>query len=163
MLLKVAATVLVLLATAPTIAQTGTTPTITVVDPWARATPPGAKVGAAYMELKAAAGAADKLLSASSGAAGVTEIHNHIMEGGVARMRRVDAIAVAAGGSVMMKPGGYHVMLMDLKGPLKAGETIQLKLLFETAGEITVDAKVRPIGASGAGSGSGSGAGTARK
>lgn len=158
MLLKVAATVLVLLATAPAIAQTSPPKSVTVVEPWARATPPGAKVGAAYMELKSTDGTGDKLLSATSPEAGIVEIHNHIMEGGVARMRRVDAVPVPASGSVALKPGGYHIMLMELKGPLQAGKTIKLELVFETAGKITVDASVRPIGAGGAGSGSGSGA-----
>lgn len=130
---------------------------VTVVEPWARATPAGAKVGAAYMQLKAAAGAADKLVAAAvdPAVAGVVEIHNHIMEGGVARMRRVEAIPVPAGGSVALAPGGYHVMLMELKSPLKAGDSIRLKLRFEKAGEIEVEAKVRPIGAP-AGKGSGS-------
>jgi copper(I)-binding protein len=78
----------------------------------------------------------------------VTEIHNHIMEGNVAKMRRVDSIPVPDGGSVTLQPGGYHIMLMDLKGPLKAGDTVKLKLKFEKAGEMEVDAKVQPIGAS---------------
>ena len=120
---------------------------VTVVEPWARATPPGAKVGAAYLELKAAKGAADKLVSASSPVAGTVEIHNHIMEGDIAKMRRVDFVPVPDGGSVTLEPGGYHIMLMDLKNQLKAGDTIKLKLKLEKAGEIEVDATVRPIGA----------------
>ncbi len=162
MLLKIAATICMVLAASLAFAQTTPTNPMTVVEPWARATPPGAKVGAAYLQLKAAAGVDDKLLSVSSSVAGVTEIHNHIMDGNIARMRRVDAIPVPAGGGIVMQPGGYHIMLMELKGPLKAGDTFKLKLTFEKSGEIEVDAKVRPIG-SGGGSGSGSGTGTAKR
>src|SRR5262245_29733230 len=94
---------------------------VTVAHPWARATPGGVKVGGAFFEIKAAAGKGDRLIAASSPVAGSVEIHNHIMEGGVARMRRVDAIAIAGGKSVVLAPSGYHVMLMDLKQPLKEG------------------------------------------
>jgi len=110
------------------------------------------------MELRAAPNAGDRLVSASSDAAGAVEIHNHIMEGNVARMRRVDGVPVPAGGTAVLAPGGYHVMLMDLKGPLKEGESVKLKLGFEKAGELEVEAKVRPLGASGAKSGDGAGA-----
>lgn len=146
MLAKIAVAAMLALSILPAHAQQPAKG-VRVVEPWARATPPGAKVGAAYMELKAEKGAADKLLSASSPAAGTVEIHNHIMEGDIAKMRRVDFVPVPDGGSVTMEPGGYHVMLMDLKGQLKAGETIKLRLKFEKAGEMEVDAKVQPIGA----------------
>jgi len=122
---------------------------ITVAHPWARATPGGVKVGGAFFEMKAAAGKDDRLIAVRSPVAGNVEIHNHIMDGGVARMRRVDAIAVAGGRSVVLAPGGYHVMLMDLKQPLKQGNLLKLTLVFETAGEIEVDATVEPIGAMG--------------
>ena len=155
--LKIAAILFMLVGAGPALAQS-----VKVSEPWVRATPPGAKVGAAYMVLQAAPGAGDTLISASSPVAGVTEIHNHIMDGGIARMRRVDGITVPAGGSVALAPGGYHVMLMDLKAPLMADATIKLKLVFQKAGEVEVDAKVRPIGAHGAGSGSGAAAGAAK-
>jgi hypothetical protein len=160
-MLRVIAALLLVLATASApLAQTTGPSGIAVVDPWARATPKGAKVGAAYMELRATAGAGDRLVSASvaPAVAGAVELHNHIMDGGVARMRRVEAIDVPAGGGVALKPGGYHVMLMDLKAPLSAGDTVRLTLTFEKAGTVTVDAPVRPMGAGSAkGSGSGSG------
>jgi len=122
---------------------------ITVAHPWARATPGGAKVGGAFFEMKAAPGKGDRLLAVRSPSAGNVEIHNHIMDGGIARMRRVDAIAVAGGISVVLAPGGYHVMLMDLKQPLKQGDLLKLTLVFEKAGEVEVDATVEPIGAMG--------------
>jgi copper(I)-binding protein len=122
---------------------------ITVAHPWARATPGGAKVGGAFLEIKAAAGTSDRLIAARSPVAGAAEIHNHTMEGGIARMRRVDALAIAAGKSVVLAPGGYHVMLMELKQPLKEGDLFKLTLVFEKAGAIEVDATVEPIGATG--------------
>ena len=81
--------------------------------------------------------------------AGAAELHNHIMENGIARMRRVDAIDVPAGNSVTLKPGGYHLMLTDLKAPLKEGDLVKLTLVFEKAGEIEVEATVGPLGAMG--------------
>ena len=122
---------------------------MTVVKPWARATPGGAKVGGAYLELKAAAGADDRLVAARSPAAGVVEIHDHIDEAGVMKMRRVDGVKVSGGQSVVLKPGGYHLMLMDLKQPLKQGGKLPLTLVFEKAGEVAVEAMIAPIGAAG--------------
>lgn len=131
---------------------------ITVVAPWARATPGGAKVGGAYLELKAAAGAGDRLVSVSSGAAGTVEIHQHINEGGVMKMRRIDGLAVPGGASVMLKPGGHHLMLMDLKQPLKPGDKLQLTLTFEKAGTLSVEGPVAPLGAMAADDDAGQGA-----
>jgi periplasmic copper chaperone A len=122
---------------------------VTVAHPWARATPGGAKVGGAYLEIKAAAGTGDRLIAAKSPVAGSAELHNHIMEKGIARMRRVEAIIVPAGKSVVLEPGGYHLMLTDLKAPLKEGDLLKLTLVFEKAGEIEVEATVEPLGAMG--------------
>ena len=122
---------------------------VTVTHPWARATPGGAKVGGAYLEMKAAKGKGDRLIAVRSAVAGSAELHTHIMDGGIARMRRVDAIAVPGGKSVILKPSGHHLMLMDLKGPLKEGDLLKFTLVFEKAGEIEVEATVEPIGAMG--------------
>lgn len=124
---------------------------ITVVTPWARATPGGAKVGAAYLEVRAAAGAEDRLVGAKSPAAGAVEIHEHVNERGVMKMRRVDGITVPGGQTVSLKPGGHHLMLMDLKRPLKQGEKLPLTLEFEKAGAVAVEATIAPIGAKGPG------------
>ena len=134
---------------APAAAHEYTTKGVTVAHPWARATPGGAKVGGAYLEMKAAAGVSDRLVGVRSPVAGNAELHNHIMERGVAKMRRVDAIALRAGKSVVLEPSGYHVMLMDLKQPLKEGDLVKMVLVFEKAGEIEVEATVEPIGAKG--------------
>lgn len=109
--------------------------------PWVRPTAPGAKVGGAFMTLVGGK-EADRVVSGSSPVAGVVELHTHIMEGGVAKMRAIPVIEVPAGGKVELKPGGLHIMLINLKAPLKAGEVIPLKLRFEKAGEIEVNVPV---------------------
>jgi periplasmic copper chaperone A len=140
---------LVFAAAGQTAAHEFTAKGITVAHPWARATPGGVKVGGAYLEIKAAADTSDRLIAVRSPAAGAAELHNHIMENGIARMRRVDTIAVPAGRSVVLKPGGYHLMLTDLKVPLKEGDLLKLTLVFEKAGAIDVEATVEPVGAMG--------------
>lgn len=122
---------------------------VTVAHPWSRATPGGSKVGIAFLEIKAEAGVIDKLVGAKADIAGAVEMHTHIMEGSVAKMRRVDAIPVQPGGSVVLKPSGFHLMLMDLKEPLKEGDLLKLTLVFEKAGEISIEASVEKIGAMG--------------
>jgi copper(I)-binding protein len=122
---------------------------VTVTHPWARATPGGATIGSAYLEVKAERGKGDRLIGARSPAAGTVELHNHIMEGGIAKMRRVDAIAVPGGKSVVLRPSGYHLMLTDLKAPLKEGDLVKITLVFEKAGAIDLEATVEPVGATG--------------
>ena len=122
---------------------------ITVSHPWARATPGGVTVGGAYFEVKAAPGPGDRLIGARSAVAGSMEVHSHSIENGVAKMRRVDGLPIKGGESVVLKPGGYHVMLLDLKKPLKEGDLLKFTLSFEKAGDIEVEATVEPIGAKG--------------
>lgn len=122
---------------------------ITVSTPWARATPGGAKVGGAFLTISAVQGAGDQLVAVKSPVAGTVEIHDHIEEKGVMKMRRVDGVKVTGGQSVTFRPGGYHLMLMDLKQPLKQGEKLPLTLVFEKAGEIGIEALVAAIGAAG--------------
>lgn len=129
------------------IAHGGESKGTAVSHPWVRATPGGAKITAAFMEIKSEAG--DKLLSAKSDVAGRVEVHTHIMEGDVMKMRRVDALEVAKGASRVLKPMGDHIMLMDLKGPLKEGDLVKLTLTFEKAGDIEVEATVEAPGAMG--------------
>ena len=102
---------------------------VAVSDAWVRGTVAGQKATGAFMKLEAAK--ASRLVSASSPVAGVVEIHEMAMENNVMKMRAIPGLALPAGKTVELKPGGYHVMLMDLKQPLKAGETIALTLVFE--------------------------------
>jgi copper(I)-binding protein len=102
---------------------------VEVKSAWARPTVAGQSVTGAFMTLTAKDGA--RLVGAASPAAGVVEIHEMAMEGTVMRMRAVPVLDLPAGRAVELKPGGYHVMLMDLKQPLKAGEKLRLDLRFE--------------------------------
>lgn len=96
---------------------------------WVRGTVPGQKVTGAFMEVTSTSGAA--LVGVSSPAAGIVEIHEMKMEGGVMKMRAVTRLELPAGQTVKLAPGGYHVMLMDLKRALKTGEFIPLILTVE--------------------------------
>lgn len=100
-------------------------------------------VSAGYMTLRNAGSEADRLLEASSDAAGDVQMHTSEMKNNVMSMRRVQAIDVPAGETVAIGPGGYHLMLVDLKRDLVAGETVKLTLRFERAGTVEVDALVR--------------------
>jgi periplasmic copper chaperone A len=130
---------------------------VTALAAWSRATPGAAKNGAVFLEIKSTAEQPDKLLSVAGAVADAIELHSHINDGGIMRMRRVDAIEIEAGQSTKLVPGGLHIMLLGLKQPLKAGETFKLKLTFETAGAIEVDVAVR---ANSAAYNKGSGSGT---
>ena len=134
---------------------------ITVITPWARATPGGATVAGAFLEIRADAGVEDRLVAAKSPAAGTVELHEHVNDGGVMKMRKLDAIAIKGAQAVVLKPGGLHVMLMDLKAPLKEGEKVQFTLVFEKAGELTIEAPIAKVGATGPNA-SGSGTGNER-
>ena len=117
--------------------------------PWSRATAPQARNGAAYFVLNATGADSDRLLSATSPVAEKIELHTHLMEDGVMKMRPVTAIEVTPGSPTMLQPGGLHVMLLGLKTPLVKGEKFPLTLRFEKAGELKVDVNVEDAGAGG--------------
>jgi periplasmic copper chaperone A len=127
---------------APALAQT------TVADPWVRGTVAQQKATGAFMNITSAQGG--KLLSASSPVAGVVEVHEMAMEGNMMKMRAVPSLDLPAGKPVALKPGGYHVMLMDLKQPLKEGETVAITLNIEGKDgkkeSLSVNAPVRALG-----------------
>lgn len=116
---------------------------LTASSPWARATPQGAKNGAAYLSLRNTGSQDDALLAARGDVAERIELHTHINDNGVMKMRQVADIPLKAGQTTELKPGSYHIMLIGLTRPLVSGETIPLKLKFEKAGEVTVDAKIK--------------------
>jgi copper(I)-binding protein len=133
---------------APALAQGTSNTSITVEQPWARATPGGAKTGAVYMTLDNKSGSADRLTGASSDVADKLQIHEMKVENGVMKMREVaGGLSIPAGGSVALKPGSYHVMLIGLKKPLTVGEKFPLTLTFEKAGNISVTVPVQAVGA----------------
>lgn len=118
---------------------------VAVERPWARATAPGASVAAGYMVLRNKAAVADKLVGASSPAAARVETHVHIHEGGVMKMREVSGFDIPAGGAFELKPGGAHLMFMDIRRPFKEGEKVPVKLKFEKAGEVDAEFHVGRI------------------
>ena len=115
---------------------------LAIETPWARATPPNARTGAAYLTLTNHGSAPDRLVSASSAAAERLELHAHVNDGGVMRMKQIDAITLSPGERVSLRPGGLHVMLIDLKGPLRENTRVPVVLRFATAGEVTVEVPV---------------------
>ncbi|ACS39128.1 MULTISPECIES: DUF1775 domain-containing protein [Methylorubrum] len=123
---------------------------IAIETPWLRATPGGAKVAGGYVTLRNTGTEPDRLTGAAIPQAGRAEIHSMTTEGGVMKMAPVEGgLALAPGAGVALKPGGYHLMFLDLKDGLKAGETVAGTLTFERAGTVPVTFTVAPIGAQG--------------
>ncbi len=132
------------LAAGPALAQA---PHVRADAAWARATAPGQAVGAAYATLTSPA--PDRLVGVQTPITPRAELHTMTMDGSVMRMRPVNGVALPAGQPVALAPGGTHIMLMDLKAPLKPGEHFPLTLRFAHAAPVTVDVPVEPIGARG--------------
>lgn len=134
-------------ATGPTAANPGDA--VRVTKAWARASVPGQKATGAFMTLTASTPM--QLVRVASPVAGVAEVHEMAMQGGVMRMRAIPSLALPAGSAVELKPGGHHLMLMDLKQPLKAGETVPLALTLRDAqgreSRLDVQVPVQPVGA----------------
>lgn len=123
---------------------------LTVTGAWTRATAPSMRNGGAFLTIRNAGSADDRLVGASTPAAARTELHTHRMEAGVMKMRPVEGgIPVPAGGTAELRPGGYHVMMMGLQAPLAEGSAIALTLTFEKAGSVTLDVPVLAAGAQG--------------
>jgi copper(I)-binding protein len=122
---------------------------VSVKEPWVRATVAQQKATGAFMQLVSAAGG--RLVSASSPVAGVVEIHEMAMDGNVMKMRAIAGLDLPAGKAVALKPGGHHVMLMDLKQGLQAGQSVPITLVVEGPGgkreTVQVSATVRPLAA----------------
>jgi len=131
----------------PAAAHDFTAGPIVIDHPWARATPGQARNGAAFFTLSTKAETGDRLLSASSAVAAKTELHTHLHENGVMRMRPVESIPVTPGKATKLEPSGFHVMLLSLKAPLKVGDVFTLDLQFEKAGKTTVEVVVEAVGA----------------
>jgi periplasmic copper chaperone A len=125
-------------------AQTGQ---VQIENPWARATPGKATIGAAYLTLRSPTG--DRLVSAATPVAGKAELHTMEMSGMVMKMRPLAGIDIPAGQPVSLAPGGLHIMLVGLKKPLRAGQSFALTLTFAKAGSQTVEVPVEKVGAAG--------------
>ena len=141
---------------------TATAEAVTVTSPWARVTAAEAKTSAAYMTIASKDGDVLTKASVPASIAGMAQLHETTTSGdsmdgesmdgesmdsgsttAMKGMKEVSSIEIPAGGSVQLKPGGYHIMLMELAKPITAGETVPVTLTFEKAGEVTVDAVAR--------------------
>jgi copper(I)-binding protein len=143
-LLALGAGLLLLLSGVSASAQGGD---VTISNAWARATPGGAQAAAAYVTLQSASG--DRLTGVATLEAQKAELHSMTMDGGVMRMRQVDGIDLPAGQAVILKPGGYHVMLTGLAKPLQEGQSFPLTLTFAKAGAREVSVPVQKVGSMG--------------
>jgi hypothetical protein len=116
---------------------------IQVTGAWARSTPPGAKTAAAYLTVVNAGKEDDTLLSASTPVAGMADVHRTTNDNGVMKMRPAGPVDLKPGASLKLAPGGYHLMMTDLKAPLSDGQDFPLTLVFEKAGQVQVSVHVQ--------------------
>jgi copper(I)-binding protein len=143
-----AAASLLAVAAAPAGAQEMKAGDLVISQPWSRATPAGAKVAGGYLTIENKGSVPDRLVAGSGDVAGRVEIHEMAMNNGVMTMRPLDkGLTIEPGKTVKLAPGGYHLMLMDLKGPLKQGEKVPVTLEFEKAGKVTLSLDVQGVGA----------------
>jgi copper(I)-binding protein len=125
---------------------------------WSRATPNGAKIAGGYLTIENKGAAADRLVGGAGDIAGKVEVHEMAMDNGVMKMRPLDkGLTIEPGKTVKLAPGGYHLMMFDLKGPLKQGDKVPVTLEFEKAGKVTVSLDVQGVGAKGPAGGAPSG------
>ena len=123
---------------------------LVITQAWARATPKGAKIGGGYLTIENMGTAPDRLIGGSADIAGSVQVHEMSMDGGVMKMHPLDkGLAIEPGKTVKLAPGGYHLMMMDLKSPLKKGDKLPITLEFEKAGKVQVSLDVEGVGAQG--------------
>lgn len=121
---------------------------LTLENPFSRATPPMARTGAGYLTIRNDGTEADRLVAVSCDCAEVSEIHEMKMDGNVMRMRQLpDGLEIPAGDVAELKPGGYHLMFIGLQAPFEEGQSVKATLTFEKAGSIDVTFDVNPLGA----------------
>jgi copper(I)-binding protein len=114
-------------------------------DGWARASIGKAPNSAAYMTLMTHGATADRLVAVETPAAARAELHHHVLEDGIARMRQIEAIEIAPGEPATLEPGGLHIMLMGLTGKLEEGAFLPLTLTFENAGHVTLEVPIKGL------------------
>ncbi len=133
----------------PAAAHDYTLGSLKIGHPWTRATPPTAPSGGGYLTVTNSGATADRLVAASSAAAGQVQIHEMKMDGTIMRMRELDnGLEIPPGATVALAPGGFHLMMMGLKAPLKEATRVPVTLTFEKAGKIDIELMVMALGAS---------------
>src|ERR1700704_2541791 len=133
-----------LLFAAPVCAEDIKAGDLVISQAWSRATPNGAKIAGGYLTIENKGSAADRLVGGSGDIAGKVEVHEMAMNNGVMKMRPLGkGPMIGAGKTVKLAPGGYHLMFMNLKGPLIQGDTIPVTLEFEKAGKVTLSLAVQ--------------------
>jgi periplasmic copper chaperone A len=120
---------------------------VEIKDAWIRATAPGQKTAAGYMTISNKSAQPERLVGGSSEAAAKVQTHVSVKDGDIVRMREVKGYDIPAKGSFELKPSASHLMLVDLKRPLKEGDKVPVVLKFEKSGEVKVEFEVRPLGA----------------
>jgi len=121
---------------------------LTITAPWTRVTPKGAKVAGGYVRITNTGTEPDRLVGGSFDLSARVEVHEMSVDGGVMRMRELTkGLEIAPGAIVELKPGGFHLMFMDMKGALEAGKPVKGRITFEKAGSIDVEFRVAPLGA----------------
>ena len=143
-------TLAALLALAPVRADEVKAGDLVISQAWTRATPKGAKIGGGYLTIENRGSAADRLIGGSADVAGNIQVHEMSMDGGVMKMRPMEkGLTIDPGKTVKLAPGGYHLMMMDLKSQLKQGDKVPVTLEFEKAGKVAVSFDVAGVGAQG--------------
>jgi periplasmic copper chaperone A len=141
---------LIYLFAAPALAQEVKVGDLVITQAWSRATPGGAKTGSGYLTIENKGSTPDRLINGSADVAGKVEVHEMTMNNGVMKMRPLDqGLTIEPGKTVKLAPGGYHLMLLDLKNPLKRGDKVPVTLEFEKAGKVKLSFDVQGVGAEG--------------
>src|ERR1700738_3005002 len=126
---------------------------LVITQAWSRATPNGAKIAGGYLTIENKGSAPDRLVGGSGDIAGKVEVHEMAVDNGVMKMRPLEkGLAIEPGKTVKLAPGGFHLMMFDLKGPLKQGDKVPVTLEFEKAGKVTISLDVQGLGAQAPGS-----------
>lgn len=144
------AVLLACLIAAPARAQEVKAGDLVITQAWSRATPGGAKIAGGYLTIENKGATADRLIGAAMEVAARVEVHEMSMKDGVMTMRQLDkGLVIEPGKTVKFAPGGYHLMLMDLKSPLKQGDKLPVTLEFAKAGKVKIAFDVQGVGAQG--------------
>jgi len=142
--------VLATLFTTPSRAEEVKAGDLVITQAWSRATPGGARVGGGYLTIENRGSVPDRLIGGSAAVADKIQVHEMATNNGVMTMRPLDkGLVIEPGKTVKLAPGGYHLMLLDLKSPLKQGDKLPVTLEFERAGKVSLSLDVQGIGAQG--------------